>query len=151
MEYTVQIDIELPRDEVIALFDNPDNLFKWQQGLQSFTHESGEPGQPGATSRMVFLMGKRRIEMVETITVRNLPDEFSGTYDTAGVFNLVENRFTELSPTSTRWESRNVFQFRGIMRIIGFLFKGAFPKQSLKFMEDFKAFAEHGTDVRDNP
>jgi hypothetical protein len=34
------------------------------------------------------------------------------------------------------------------MKLIGFFFKGAFPKQTRKFMEDFKNFAEKGTDVR---
>ncbi|MFQ5507583.1 MAG: SRPBCC family protein [Planctomycetota bacterium] len=51
--YTVEVDIDLPRERVIELFDNADNLYKWQPGLQSFEHLSGEPGQPGASSRMV--------------------------------------------------------------------------------------------------
>jgi hypothetical protein len=34
------------------------------------------------------------------------------------------------------------FQFKGFMKIIGFLFPGAFKKQSLKYLVDFKQFAE---------
>ncbi len=49
--YTVEIEIALPRDRVIELFDNAENLLKWQKGLQSFEHISGEPGQPGTTSK----------------------------------------------------------------------------------------------------
>ena len=56
--YTVSIEIDMPRDEVVALFDNADNLFHWQNGLQSFEHVSGEPGQPGAKSKLVFQNGK---------------------------------------------------------------------------------------------
>ena len=93
MKYTLETEIHLPREEVIKLFDNQENCFKWQEGLQSFEHVSGEPGQPGAKSRLVYQMGKRRIEMMETITARNLPDEFRGTYDAKGVHNIVENRF----------------------------------------------------------
>jgi uncharacterized membrane protein len=148
MKYTVQIDIDLPRDKVVELFDNTENLYKWQKGLQSFEHLSGEPGQPGATSRLKFKMGKRNIEMIETITLRELPDRFDGTYDTAGVFNIVKNTFQPLDDKRTRWLSENEFRFSGFMRIIGFLMKGAFPKQSLKYMQDFKAFAERGADVR---
>ena len=147
MEYSVEIELELPRAKVIELFDNPDNAPKWMEGLQTFEHLSGTPGQTGATSRMVFQMGKRRIEMVETITKRNLPDEFHGTYDAKGVHNVVENRFLELGPDRTKWTSHNVFEFKGLMKVIGFLFKGGFPKQSLKYMQDFKAFAEEGKDV----
>ncbi|MEM7164691.1 MAG: SRPBCC family protein [Planctomycetota bacterium] len=150
MKYKVEIDIDLPRDRVIELFDSTENLYKWQDGLQSFEHISGDPGQAGAKSKLVFKMGKRNMELVETITKRELPDEFNGTYDTKGVFNVVNNRFTETAPGKTRWESENEFQFQGFMKVIGFVMKGAFPKQSLKYMKDFKAFAEDGKDVRES-
>lgn len=48
MKYESELVIDLPRERVIELFDNPDNLPKWQEGLQSFEHISGEVGQPGA-------------------------------------------------------------------------------------------------------
>lgn len=147
MIYTVEIDIDLPRDRVIELFDSPENLFKWQKGLLSFDHISGEPGQPGAKSKLVFKMGKRTIEMIETVTERNLPDEFNGTYDAKGVYNIVKNRFTDLGPDKTHWESECEFQFSGFMKVVAFFMKGAFAKQSLKYMQDFKAFAEDGAIV----
>jgi len=149
VDYTQHIDLDLPRDRVVALFDDPDNLPKWQRGLQSFEHLSGEPGQPGAKSRLVFQMGRRRMEMVETITRRDLPEAFDGTYDAKGVHNIVENEFTELGPDRTRWTSHNVFEMRRPMKLVGLLFGGSFRKQSMKYMEDFKAFAERGVDVRD--
>ena len=147
MKYSVDIELDLPRDQVIALFDNSDNMYKWQDGLQSFEHLSGEPGQVGAKSKLVFQMGKRTIEMIETITERNLPDQFNGTYEAKGVHNVVNNQFIELGPNLTKWISENEFQFQGFMKLIGFFLKSAFPKQSLKYLNDFKAFAEQGTDV----
>jgi len=80
MNYSTTIDIDLPIDRVIELFDNPDNMKKWQPQLESFEHVSGESGKPGAKSKLKYKMGKREVEMIETITVNNLPDEFSGTY-----------------------------------------------------------------------
>lgn len=149
MKYTLAIDLELPRERVLELFDDPNNHYKWLKGLVSFEPISGDPGQVGAKSKYVFKMGKRDMEMVETITKRDLPNEFSGTYDAKNVHNLVINRFTELSPTRTRWETENVFELKGFMKIIGLIFRGSFPKQSLAHMNDFKAFAEEGRDVRD--
>ena len=108
----------------------------------SFDPISGEPGQPGAKSNMVFQMGKRRIEMVETITVRNLPDEFSGTYEAPGVWNEVQNHFAELGPDETRWTTHNEFRFKGFMKVMGFLMPGMFRKQSYKYLQMFKTFAE---------
>ena len=54
MKYTCQIVIDLPRRRVVELFDDPANLPKWMTGLQSFEHVSGEPGRPGAKSRLLF-------------------------------------------------------------------------------------------------
>jgi uncharacterized membrane protein len=142
MKYTTEIEIEKPIEKVIELFDNADNLKKWMEGLQSFEHISGTPGQPGAKSRLFFKIGKREVEMIETITVRNLPDEFSGTYEAKGVFNIVKNRFEELSDTKTKYITENEFQFKGFMKIFAFLMPGAFKKQSYKYLELFKHFAE---------
>jgi len=142
MKYTLEIDIDLPREKVIELFDNTDNMFKWMEGLVGFEHLSGEAGQEGAKSRLKYEMGKRKIEMIETITKRNLPDEFTLTYDAKGVWNEVVNRFVEVSPDKTKWITDQEFKFSGIMKVIGALMPGSFKKQSYKYLEMFKDFAE---------
>jgi len=85
MKYTSEIEINSPVDRVIELFDNPNNMDKWMKRLQSFEPISGKPGEVGAKSRLKFKMGNREIEMIETVTVRNLPDEFSGTFETRSI------------------------------------------------------------------
>jgi hypothetical protein len=149
LDYTITIVIDLPRDKVVALFDEPANLQKWQRGLLSFEPLSGQAGQAGAKSKLVFQMGKRRMEMIETITRRDLPDAFDGTYDVEGVHNIVENRFSELGPDKTLWESHNIFEMKGLMmKAMALLAPGMFRRQSQKYAEDFKAFAERGVEVR---
>ncbi len=142
MKFTLETEINLPVAKVVELFDNPENLKHWQPGLISFEHISGTPGQPGAKSRLKYKMGKREIEMIETITVRNLPDEFSGTYEANGVFNIVKNFFKPVTDNKTRYINENEFQFKGFMKIIGFLMPGAFRKESEKYLNQFKEFAE---------
>jgi hypothetical protein len=142
MKYTVETEINLPIARVVELFDDPENLKNWQPGLISFEPISGTPGQPGAKSRLKYKMGKRDIEMIETITVRNLPDEFSGTYEAKGVFNIVKNYFRAVSENKTKYISENEFQFKGFMKLIGFLMPGAFRKESEKYLQQFKEFAE---------
>ena len=143
MKYQNEIEINLPLYRVIELFDNPDNLKHWQPGLESFEPISGTPGQPGAKSRLKYNMGNRKIEMIETITKRNLPDEFSGTYEAKGVYNIISNRFISLGDYKTRWVADNEFQFSGFMKLMGWLMPGLFKKQSQKYLEDFKKFAEN--------
>jgi hypothetical protein len=148
--YTVSIEIDLPRDKVIELFDNSDNMFHWQNGLQSFEHVSGEPGQPGAKSKLVYVNGKNTIELTETITKRNLPDEFNGSYEWSSGKNTLENRFIVVGPNKTRWESTCGYEMKTLfMKAMGLVMSGSFKKQNLKFMENFKAFAETGASVRD--
>lgn len=144
MKYTNEISINLPVHKVIFYFDNPDNLLLWQEGLISFEHQSGEPGQPGAISILKYKSGKREIEMIETIKVRNLPEEFSGTYTMKGIVNNIHNSFEEVDANTTKWISTSDFQIKGhfFMKIMAFLFPGLFKKQSLKFMKAFKDFAE---------
>jgi hypothetical protein len=143
MKYTNEIEIELPVNRVVELFDDPQNLKYWMKGLISFENLSGEPGQPGAKSKLRFKEGKREIEMIETVTVRNLPDEFSGTYELPGAWNGVTNRFADLGNGKTKYISESEFKFKGIaMQVISYLMPGAFKKQSYKYMKAFKEFAE---------
>lgn len=142
MKYTSEIVIDRPINRVIELFDNPENLKEWMDGLVSFECISGVPGQVGAKSRLVFKMGKGEMEMIETITVRNLPDEFTGTYEAKGVFNIVKNTFVVISENKTKYTTEQEFQFYGFMKIIGLLLPGMFKKQSMKYLVDFKKFVE---------
>ena len=147
--YTVSVDIELPREKVIELFDDSDNMFHWQTGLQEFRHISGTAGQPGAVSLLTYKSGRNVIELTETITTRNLPEEFSGSYSWSSGSNTLVNRFVEVGPNQTRWESTCAYTMKSLpMKVMGFLLAGSFKKQNLKFMENFKAFAERGESVK---
>lgn len=142
MKYTIEIEINKPVSKVIELFDSVDNMYKWMEGLEKFEHLSGTPGEVGAKSKLTFKMKKRSMEMIETITVKNLPAEFSGTYDAKGVHNIVKNFFYDLTGNKTRYVSEQEFQFKGFMKLIAFLMPGLFKKQSMKHLEAFKKFVE---------
>ena len=143
MKYTTELKINLPRTRVIELFDSNENMFKWQKNLVSFDHLGGDPGKEGAKSNLKYKMGKREVEMVETITKMNLPDEFSGTYEAKGVWNFQQNFFKETQDGLTNWISISEFKCKGWMAILCWLMPGAFKKQTLKFMNEFKDFAEN--------
>jgi hypothetical protein len=141
MKYRCESVVDVPRARFIELFDDPDNMLKWSPGLKSFEHLEGTPGQPGAKSRLVFTTGKREMEMIETIIVRNLPDEFSGTYDAKNVHNITINHFHEVDG-KTHWQLETEFQIQGFLKLIALLMPGMFKKESMKHMNAFKAFAE---------
>ena len=143
MKYTNEVEINQPLDKVIELFDNPDNLDKWQPGFVSFESLGGTPGQPGAKSKLKYKVGRREIEMIETITERNLPHSFHGTYETKGMQSDLRNFFTETAPGKTKWRSETESKLSGMMKLIGWLMPSAFKKQSQKYLDMFKTFAEN--------
>ncbi len=148
MKYTSEIIINLPREEVIRKLDNPENMKHWQRGLVNYKLLDGTPGKEGAKMELEYQMGKRNMVLVETITKNDFPAEFHANYDTKGVHNVQQNFFHETPEGGTRWVSESEFQFAGFgMKLMGFLMPGAFKKQSLKYLNDFKSFAENGTSV----
>lgn len=143
MEYTQDIEIALPRARVIELFLDPAHLPKWQKGFISIEPLEGEPGAQGSTAKLTFQRGRSgTMELHEKITTRNLPEEFHAVYEAKGVENLSESHFVELDSHRTKWVTRNVFEFSGFMKVIGFVFAKSFPKQSMEYLVAFKNFAE---------
>lgn len=150
MKYTVDVIIEVPREDVIKKMDNVDNMKHWQNGLVSAEHISGTPGEIGAKMKLSYTFGKRNMALIETITKNNFPEEFHATYKAKGMHSIQENFFENTPEGYTKWISRCEFEPSGfMMRMMLFLMPGAFKKQSKKYMIDFKNFAEKGISVAD--
>ena len=142
MKYKTEVIINAPREKVIEYFDNPENLKKWQPGFISMEHISGEKGEVGSQYKMKYKMRNREIEMIETITKKQLPDQFYGTYEANGVWNSMENHFEALPDGTTRWWADVEFKLKGSIKVMGWLMPGAFKKQSQKYADNFKEFVE---------
>jgi hypothetical protein len=160
MKYTVSIEIDLPREEVVQLLADPAHLPKWLRGMVLHEPLSGVHGQVGTKSRVVMQMRQQKMEITETITRREpadlhgIPRDSVVHYDrelvAKGMWSAARERFTEAGPETTLWVSENEYRFSGLpMRLLWPVMRGAFGKQSLQHMQDFKAFAEQGKDVRE--
>lgn len=148
MKYEVDIVIDLPKEEVAKLIEDPNNLAKWQEGFIEMKHLSGEPGKKGAKSLLKYKMGKREIEMTETIEAINLPNSFTMIYESKMAWNRHDDKLIDLEGGSkTHWLAHNEFKFKGGMKLFAWMMKGSFKKMSCKYMENFKNFAEKGVDV----
>lgn len=159
MKYTESIEIALPLERVAQLLADPAHMPKWLRGLVLHEPLSGVHGQVGTRSRVVMQMGQQTFEATETITRREPADlssipkgsvvHFEREIVGEGMWNAARERLTEIGPDTTLWVSENEYRFSGLlMRLVGLLMPGTFRKQSQQHMQDFKAFAEHGKDVR---
>lgn len=160
MKYTISIEIAMPLEKVAQLLADPATIPKWLRGVVLHEPLSGVHGQVGTQSRVVMEMGQQKFEAIETITRREPTDlsripkgtvvHFEREIVGEGMWNAARERLTEAGPNTTLWESENEYRFSSLMmRLVGLLMPGAFRKQSLQHMQDFKAFAEHGKDVRE--
>ena len=159
MKYTVSIEIALPRERVAQLLADSAHLPKWLRGLVLHEPRSGVYGQVGTESRVVLQMGQQKLEGTETITRREpanlhgIPRDSVVHFDreivAKGMWSAVRDRLTEAGPEPPLWGSENEYRFSLPMRLVAPFLRGAFRKQSLQHMQDFKAFAEQGTDVRE--
>lgn len=142
MNFHIEIVVDIPFAKLLELFENPDNLKKWQPNVISFTPLSGEIGQVGATAEIRYDLVVKKIVIKETILKRNIPHEFVLRHESDGVSNTITNNFKEIAPNRTRWIMHNNFKFGGIMKFAALALKGVFKKQTEQTMERFKKFAE---------
>jgi hypothetical protein len=144
MKFTCSAEINLPVKRVSALFNDPNNLERWQEGFISYEHIRGVPGEPGAKSRITILHGKHHIVLTETIIFKNLPFELDALYEHEHMVNTLANRFISLTENKTRYEAQVEYQkFIGFMpKMMALLMPGMFKRQTQKWVNRFKAFAE---------
>ena len=144
MKFECSTIINLPLEKTVALFNNEANLYHWQDGLQRIDHLEGVPGQVGARSRMFFKNKKYEFELIETILVSNLPYELKGLYQHEHMDNTMSNHFSALDKQRTLYEARiEYLEFKSFMpKLMSFIMPGMFKKQTQKWLDQFKLFAE---------
>lgn len=144
MKYSEEVLIAAPRDEVIARYDNYDNLPKWQESYVSHEHLEGEPGATGSRTRVRHQMGKSEEDLIETIEARAFPDRQVTVYECGPVWNRNVSTFDAIDGMQTRWTMEVEFRASGLMmKVMMFLMPGAFKKQTRKAMTQFKAYVEN--------
>lgn len=142
MKYTLELEIDQPREVVGELIGDPELRAAWQPDLLGIELLEGEPGKTGSIAIIKYRMGQAVLEMKETIVENQLPDHFACTYEADKVWNLVVNAFEDTPSGGTKWVFTSEFRCRGFLKILAILLPGMFRKQSLKYMKQFKDYAE---------
>ena len=142
MKYTISNIINKPLDEVIAKFKDPEAAKEWMEGLKSHTLTSGTAGEVGAKTDFVFLHKGKEMIISETILEQNFPDQIKFAYQSPMGENEVEMLFEQLPDGTVKQTNNSYFKLTGFMKLFGFLLKGMFKKQSFKYLNGFKEYAE---------
>lgn len=144
MKYTLSNTINRPMAEVMQKFKDPEGVKHWMEGLTRIEHLAGTPGEVGARSDFYFLHKNKEMKITETILEQDLPRQIKFGYQSGMGYNEVELRFEELDAHTVKQTSNSYFEMRGLMKVFGFLMQGLFKKQSMKYMDAFKAYVEKG-------
>ena len=145
MKFTCTVDIKLPRDQVVDLWQNPDNLDKWQDGFKGVEFTSGPPGEVGSKCILKYDMGRTQFDLEETILVNDLPDVFKGRYDMENMTNTMHNRFEEVETGVTRWTADLDYTIHKgfVVKLLSKIWPGMFKRQTQKWLNQFRDFAEN--------
>jgi len=142
MKHKTELVINAPWDRVWSIFDDPDYISKWQPNLIALLHESGEPGQPGAVSKLTYDENGRQVVLTETIAERRPPDLFAGTYDSRYGTTTVVNRFEMIDAQTTRWTVWSRYRFRGVMKLMALFMASSIRRRTCADLERFKQLGE---------
>lgn len=144
MKFLCEVVLNLPISEAVSLYDNVEHLDKWQTGFVNYEHISGEQGKAGAKSKVFFKHNNRDMELIETIVKKDLPEEFTAIYEHKHMVNTMYCHFEKVENDKTLFQMEIEYtKFIGFMpKLMAFLMPGMFRKQSQKWLDQFKEFAE---------
>src|ERR1051325_3317324 len=141
MKDIVVVDIDAPRDDVVALYADPRNNTKWMEDINRCEPVSGEQGTPGSVYRLIPKRGS--MHFIATVVSRNLPNELRLKLDSTTVAVDVRGRFSTLPNSRTRLVSEEVFNFKRVWnKVVGLLARSAIHKAHRNHIDAFKRFAE---------
>ena len=146
MKFTSQIEIDAQLAVVLDYYQNPENLKNWQDGYLSTELLDGEVGQKGAKSKLQFQQGKRKMELIETILVNDLPNQKKALYEHIHMSNTMSSKFQEISTNKTLFTAEVEYtKFNGMVpKLMAKLFPSLFKKQVDKWLAQFKKQVEIG-------
>jgi len=141
MKFTCSININKPKLEVVKHFEDPEALKQSQKGFQSIEHLSGNKGEAGAKSKLIY----KKFDLIETIIHNKLPDEFYAKYEHKSMVNTMRSKFTLLNENETKLTTEIEYtMFKGfVVKLMAKFFPGMFKKQVNKWLTRFKKYTEN--------
>ena len=142
MKLKAEVIIDADQEIVWRYFDDPDNLSKWQQALESHEFVAGTPGEPDSICELRYREKSRLRVVRETITARRAPDFLAGIRESGYANAVVVNHFEDEGDGKTRWIAYWNYSFTGAAK-----FKTLFTHRSYRVriqddMQRFKLFVE---------
>ncbi len=144
MEFSKQIIVAKPLEQVAALLEDPHHPLHWQPALVAIEPGAGERGTPGATARFSYDYKGTKFDLEETVLARVLPEHVVSSYATKGIEHKLTIRLEDAGDGTTRIDFDNELKFSGTMKLMGSMLGGKLREQAEKNVDYFKTWAETG-------
>lgn len=142
MKFTCSVEINASLNKVAFLFEDEASAPYWQDNFESTTLISGEKQVVGSKYNIQY-GGKRPFQLTETLLIYNMPHQFKGQYDHEKMSNTMDNTFEAIADNKTRWTAEIEYtMFKGPIKFSAWLMPGMFKKQTQKWLNKFKQYAE---------
>ncbi|HLO28614.1 MAG TPA: SRPBCC family protein [Anaerolineales bacterium] len=141
MKSVVEVEIDMPLQEVAEQYADPHNNPKWMHDLQRYEPIGSDQGMPGSTYRLVPKEGD--MIFLATVSERNLPHQLRVNFEAATVDMTMTATMIPLSPTRTKLISEEEFTFKDPENgSVASSVKEAIKAVHRRHIEDFKHFME---------
>lgn len=144
MKFSCAVVINLPVNTVIQLWTDEDSFFQWQDGFSKREILEGEKNKPGVKTRIIYYPGKGQLELLETLLENDLPKVKKNLYVHSDMVYIQTIKMNEITHKKTELISEIEYKkFIGLFpKLLARLFPSMFKKQALKWLNDFKTYAE---------
>lgn len=142
MKYTSEVTINKPITQVWDFFIDESKTKLWQPTYLSTEVIEGKRGEVGSKNKMKFNNKGKVMEMMEEIVEKIPNKKFTAIYRAPNVYNYNEIEFSSVNQDQTHLKMITEFKFSSFMKIIGFVFRGAFVKESQNNLDLIKSACE---------
>lgn len=140
--YTTQININKPLEEVFAAFNKKENIKNWIPEIKSIDPIQENLGKTGSTYKIVVDNQGQEFVMTEKVMAYVLNEKVTLFFDAENMLKTDDYTFSEKEGVTTITLNASCQSDSYIMACMFPFFKGTFRDQSQEYLMNFKKFIE---------
>ena len=140
--YTAEVSVNKPIEEVFVTFNKQENLKNWIPEIKSFEVINETIGKTGSTYKMVVENQGQEIAMTEKVLAYVPNEKVTIFFDAENMLKTDDYVFTSNGNKTTITLNSSCKSDSYIMACLFPYFKGTFKKQDQGYLNNFKEFVE---------
>tara|TARA_R110001592_G_scaffold8511_5_gene46435 strand:+ start:6449 stop:6985 length:537 start_codon:yes stop_codon:yes gene_type:complete len=148
--YTTQITINKPVEEVFEIFSTSENAKKWIPEIKSFEVINENIGKTGSSYKIVIENQGQEILMTQKVIAYVKNEKLTLYFDAENMLKRDDYIFTEKEGITTITSSSSCQSESYLMACMFPYFKGTFQEQDQSYLNNFKTYIEERKSSSDN-